>query len=65
MLWGGLSDFNIAHSAMIDELASILGRRLGYDSNAHAICAGGAKYGRFYFEHDTQLATATTSQAKR
>jgi hypothetical protein len=55
MLWGGLSDFNIAHSAMIDELASILGRRLCYDSDAHAICAGGAKYGRFYFEHDTQL----------
>jgi hypothetical protein len=53
-LWGGLSDFNIAHCAMIDEVASVLGHRLGYLPNAHPIFAGGAQHNGFLFGHDTQ-----------
>jgi hypothetical protein len=29
-MWCGLLDFNIAHRAMMDEFASVLGRRLDY-----------------------------------
>jgi hypothetical protein len=54
----GVSNFNIAHCAMIDDFSSvhssILGRRLGYLPNAHAIFAGGAQRSRVFFGHDAQ-----------
>jgi hypothetical protein len=34
---------------MIDEVASVLGHRLGYLPNAHPIFAGGAQHGGFLF----------------
>jgi len=56
---------NIAHCAMIDEVASILGHRLGYLPNAHPIFAGGAQHGGFLFGHDTQTRHCDSLSAKR
>jgi hypothetical protein len=54
-MWCALLDFNIAHRAMMDEFASVLGRRLGYLPNAHPFLARGAQDSRSLFVHDPQI----------
>jgi hypothetical protein len=54
-MWCGLLDFNIAHRAMMDEFASVLGRRLDYLANAHPFLARGAQDSRSLCVHDPQI----------
>jgi hypothetical protein len=65
-MWCGLLDFNIAHRAMMEEFASVLGCRLDYLPNAHPFLARGAQDSRSLFVHDPQIPHSSwLFQAKR
>jgi hypothetical protein len=53
-MWTLLFGFDIAHRAMVDEFATVLGRRMGYLPNAHPGFASWTQHSCFLFWHDTQ-----------
>ena len=53
-MWTLLFDFDIAHRGMVGEIATVLGRRMGYLPNAHLGLASRTQHSGFFFWHDTQ-----------